>query len=57
MESLAWKAVKTEEIVMIATFREKCWTPSEDQKCRVAGEMTGGSEKLSVVNLGESGCP
>jgi hypothetical protein len=40
---------------MMATFREMCWTPSEDQERRVADEMTGGSEKLCVVNLGESG--
>jgi hypothetical protein len=38
---------------MMATFLEMCWTPSEDQERRVAGEMIGGSEKLSFVNLGK----
>jgi hypothetical protein len=42
--------------VKIATFLEMCWTLSEDQERRVAGEMTGGSEKLSVLNLGKSDC-
>jgi hypothetical protein len=42
--------------VKTAAFLEMCWTPSEDQERRVAGEMTGGSEKLSFVSPGESDC-
>lgn len=56
MDGVAWEAEKTGQVVMIAILWEMCWTASGDQKHRVAGDMTGGSEKLSVVDLGESGC-